>query len=233
QRVYRSLTAGGPYGLITSLVGTATGYTDSGLTNGTTYYYVVAAFDGTQEGAVSNEALGAPADNRVVHLHNELSALSAARQLRQAGPDVTATTIASGDLAGRTGIVIIAEFETQTGDPAADRTLAAGATFSFTTYMQTGSGTMVPYVALYKNSAIAGNLICNASGATTLTTTMTAYTLNCSVGAGGLTLVPSDRFFLSVGVDISVAPTVPTQAGLGIEGVLNGATDSRMVVPWP
>ena len=233
QRVYRSLTSGGPYGPIASLLSAATGYTDSGLTNGTTYYYVIAAFDGTQEGPSSTEAFTAPADNRVVHLHDELSALSAARQLRQAGPDVAATTVTSGDLVSQTGVFTFANFETQTGDPNANRTLAAGATFSFTIYMQTNSGTMVPYVALYKNSAIAGNLICSASGATPLTTTMTAYTLNCSVGAGGLTLVPSDRFYLSVGVNISVAPTVTTQASLGIEGVLNGATDSRMVVPWP
>jgi fibronectin type 3 domain-containing protein len=65
QHVYRSLTAGGPYGLITSLANTDTGYADSGLTSGTTYYYVVAAFDGTQEGPSSTEAFAVPADNRV------------------------------------------------------------------------------------------------------------------------------------------------------------------------
>ena len=39
--VQRSLTSGGPYTTIGSTV--ATGYTNSGLANGTTYYYVVSA----------------------------------------------------------------------------------------------------------------------------------------------------------------------------------------------
>src|SRR5205807_1139680 len=40
-KVGRSTTSGGPYTTIASPTGT--GYTDTGLTNGTTYYYVVAA----------------------------------------------------------------------------------------------------------------------------------------------------------------------------------------------
>jgi len=67
QRVYRSLTSGGPYTLVTTLVGNAaTSYTDTiGLANGTTYFYVIRAFDGTQESADSNEASAAPVDNLV------------------------------------------------------------------------------------------------------------------------------------------------------------------------
>jgi cellulose 1,4-beta-cellobiosidase len=57
QRVYRSTTTGGPYTLVTSFTNLTTAtYTDTGLTNGTTYYYVVRAFDGTQESANSNQA---------------------------------------------------------------------------------------------------------------------------------------------------------------------------------
>jgi hypothetical protein len=46
-------------------------------------------------------------------------------------------------------------------------------------------------------------------------------------------LVPSDRLYLSVGVNISIAPNGGNRVNVGVEGVLNGATDSRMVVPWP
>jgi hypothetical protein len=61
QRVYRSTTSGGPY-MITAIVGnTAATYTDTGLTNGATYYYVLRAFDGTQESADSNEVAAASA----------------------------------------------------------------------------------------------------------------------------------------------------------------------------
>jgi carboxypeptidase T len=58
-RVHRALTSGGPYTTIRSNVAGAS-YTDTGLTNGTTYYYVVTATNGAGEGPNSNEASAAP-----------------------------------------------------------------------------------------------------------------------------------------------------------------------------
>jgi hypothetical protein len=56
NRVYRSTTSGGPYTLVTSIAAT-TSYTDSGLTTGKTYYYVVTAVDSNGvESPGSNEA---------------------------------------------------------------------------------------------------------------------------------------------------------------------------------
>jgi hypothetical protein len=233
--VYRSTTSGGPYTLITTFANNTTAtFTNTGLTNGTTYFYVIRAFDGTQESANSTEVSAIPTNNSVYHLHAETSALSGAFRLLQAGPDVAATTKQSGALNGPTGVRVIANFETQASENA-NTTFPASSTFSFTMYMQktNASGTMVPYAAVYKNSAIAGNLICSGSGATAVTTTMTAYTFTCSVGAGGFTLVPTDRLYVSVGVSVSVAPNGGNRVNVGVEGVLNGATDSRMVVPWP
>ncbi len=64
QRVYRGTVTGGPYTLVTTLTGnTATSYADTGLTNGTTYYYVLRAYDGTQESANSSQASAAPVNN--------------------------------------------------------------------------------------------------------------------------------------------------------------------------
>jgi fibronectin type 3 domain-containing protein len=61
QRIYRSLTSGGPYTQIATITNNTTNtYTDVGLTNGTTYYYVVRAYDGTNESANSNEASAVP-----------------------------------------------------------------------------------------------------------------------------------------------------------------------------
>jgi fibronectin type 3 domain-containing protein len=60
--VYRSTTTGGPYTKVSgsSLVGSTT-YTDSGLTNGTTYYYLVRAVDtSTNESGNSNQASATP-----------------------------------------------------------------------------------------------------------------------------------------------------------------------------
>jgi hypothetical protein len=58
--VRRATTSGGPYTTIkTNVVGTS--YTDTGLTNGVTYYYVVSGTNAEGEGAYSNEAFGTPA----------------------------------------------------------------------------------------------------------------------------------------------------------------------------
>ncbi len=60
--VYRSTTSGGPYTKDnTSLVPSAS-FTDTGLTNGTTYYWVVRAVDqGNHESGNSNQAQATPA----------------------------------------------------------------------------------------------------------------------------------------------------------------------------
>lgn len=53
-RVYRATTTGGPYTYITTV--STTSYTNDGLNNATTYYYVVKAVNGTAVSAYSNQA---------------------------------------------------------------------------------------------------------------------------------------------------------------------------------
>ena len=57
--ILRSLTAGGPYTTIKTGVTTGT-YTDTGLANGTTYYYVVQAVNSKGVSPNSNEVAVAP-----------------------------------------------------------------------------------------------------------------------------------------------------------------------------
>jgi fibronectin type 3 domain-containing protein len=57
--VKRSATTSGPYIKISS--SSATGFTDTGLTNGTTYFYVVSALNSTGESANSAQASATPA----------------------------------------------------------------------------------------------------------------------------------------------------------------------------
>ena len=58
-RVHRGTASGGPYAVVQSnLAGTS--FTDTGLTNGTTYFYVVTAINGVGEGPNSNEASATP-----------------------------------------------------------------------------------------------------------------------------------------------------------------------------
>jgi hypothetical protein len=56
--VKRAATNGGPYTTVASPVGTS--YTDTNVTNGTTYYYVVTAVNASGESANSNQASATP-----------------------------------------------------------------------------------------------------------------------------------------------------------------------------
>lgn len=57
-KVKRGTVSGGPYSLIASPTGTS--YTDTGVSNGTTYYYVVAGANSGGEGPPSNQASATP-----------------------------------------------------------------------------------------------------------------------------------------------------------------------------
>jgi fibronectin type 3 domain-containing protein len=56
--VKRGTASGGPYTTVVSPAGTT--YADTSLTNGTAYYYVVTAVDGTEESGNSNQATATP-----------------------------------------------------------------------------------------------------------------------------------------------------------------------------
>src|SRR3989304_1871300 len=81
QRIYRGTTNGGPCGTLVTTISnnTTSTYTDNvGLINGTTYYYVIRAYDGTQESGNSNEASAAPVDNTAPSAPTVLSAADVA-----------------------------------------------------------------------------------------------------------------------------------------------------------
>ncbi|MEQ8765785.1 MAG: endonuclease [Planctomycetota bacterium] len=73
-RVYRSDVSGGPYSPLTVEPFLASSYTDNTAVNGTTYYYVVTAFDlSDNESASSGEAAGTPAPGPIANVWiNEL-----------------------------------------------------------------------------------------------------------------------------------------------------------------
>lgn len=69
--VKRATTAGGPYATIASNV-SGTTYLDTGVVNGTTYYYVVTAITAASESGNSNEASATPQASGKVLLQIEL-----------------------------------------------------------------------------------------------------------------------------------------------------------------
>ncbi len=63
-RILRGTAAGGPYQVLVTVPVTTTAYRNTGLTNGLTYWYVIAALDGAGNvSAFSNEASGVPSDD--------------------------------------------------------------------------------------------------------------------------------------------------------------------------
>jgi cellulose 1,4-beta-cellobiosidase len=59
-RIRRSTTNGGPFTTVATLSASSTAWINSGLTAGTTYYFVVAAFNGGGDGANSPQASATP-----------------------------------------------------------------------------------------------------------------------------------------------------------------------------
>jgi hypothetical protein len=140
QRVYRSTTSGGPYTLVTTVANnTTTTYTDTGLTNGTTYYYVLRAFDGTQESANSAQASAVPV---------------ASTQVRQ---------IIKGTGTTGTGATTVIDFTSGTGGVAL---LDLSRAFHVITYRHTASS---QHAATFKSSAITSATQLTIFGSTAVT----------------------------------------------------------------
>jgi hypothetical protein len=73
-------------------------------------------------------------------------------------------------------------------------------------------------------------LLCQTTGTTALTSTVTRYALSCTSGA--IALTSSDRIYLWVGVNVTATPGGNTRGELSIEGT-NGSTDSVVTVQIP
>ena len=89
--VKRAATNGGPYTTVASPTGTS--YTDTTVTNGTTYYYVITAVSASGESATSNQASATP------------SAAPPPTPPTNPGPSSCATHISAVNTAGNTNVV--------------------------------------------------------------------------------------------------------------------------------
>ena len=168
------------------------------------------------------------------HLHKESSTTSGLFQLKTAGPDGTSLAVTSANLKSvAAGEYLIKAFDTQSGDPNASGTIPAGSTITFALWLRktTTGGTMFPRAKLQLNTA-AGTLLGTATSATALTSTLTKYTFSTTTSSS-IVMTASDRFYVWVGVNLTVAPTTNTNAELDVEGTLNGNFDCTVVVPLP
>ncbi len=179
-------------------------------------------------------ALCVQAQNATYHLHKEASATTGLFQLKTAAPDGTSLAVQSANLKGlAAGEYLVKAFDTPAGVPGTAGNIPSGATISFSLWMRktTTGGTIFPSAKLRLNNAT-GTLVATATGATALTSTLAKYTFNATTSTN-ISLSASDRFYVWVGVNMTVAPTTNTTAELDIEGTLNGNYDSLVVIPVP
>ena len=179
-------------------------------------------------------AVTTAAQTATYRLHREASTTTNLFQLKTANPDAAVLAIQSVNLKNlAAGEYVIKQFDTQSGVPNAVGTIPSGSTITFELWMRktANGGTMFPRAKLHLNSA-AGTLLGTATGATALTSTLTKYTFSTTTSAN-VVMTASDRFYLWVGVNLTVAPTTNTNAELDVEGVVNGNYDSLITVPLP
>lgn len=164
------------------------------------------------------------------HMHKEASA--GGLLLLPAGPDASPTVVASANFKNTLpGEHLVRTFESPTVAAASGGVIPAPSAVAITVWMSKSGNqaSMVPKVKVFLNS-VTGTPLCVASGASALTTTLTAYVLSCTT-ATPVAVAPSDRFVVWVGVDVTVIANGNYSAQLGVEGVLGGRSDSRVVMP--
>ncbi len=199
---------------------------------GTSFTRVRAVFVFTI-GLVFGDPGAAHAQSAVWHWHNESSTTSGHKQLQPSGPDSAAAVLQTAALQGvGNGEKQIAQFNTAAGVPNTPGKIPSGASVSAIVWLRKTAnlGTMYPRVKVRLNSST-GTSLCTATGATALTTTMTAYTLSCTTTAH-VTVAASDRLYVWAGVNLTSGSSAGAFRGeLGVEGTLEGSTNSRVTVP--
>ncbi len=127
-RVHRGTISGGPYSAIASGL-TATSYSDSAVTNGVAYYYVVTAVNSAGESTNSNEAAATPSAPAVPPAPAGLTATAGKKKI----------TLNWKPSSGATGYNV----KRRTGTTSAFTTIATGVTGA--TYTNTGLSTGTTY----------------------------------------------------------------------------------------
>jgi autotransporter-associated beta strand protein len=174
--VESSTISAGPY----NIIGTPTGpsYTNSGLTNGVTYYYVVASVDADGTGPVSTQASGTP--TAAVPPSPTLYAIGSAGQVALNWTSITSATSYSVLSASRTGGPY-ASVATVSGTTYINTGLPNAQTFYYVVYASNASG---PGAYSNEASAVTGtgspSLIWTASNSANWDTTTANWTYNGS-----------------------------------------------------
>ena len=226
--VYRSTTSGGPYTTIATNI-TTTGYTDTGLANGTTYYYVVTAVNGFGEGGYSNQANATPPTSFVKASQNQLSGTSIRVTMTNNASDTIVVACREGtsgtgispssvtDTAGNSYTLIRTSSQgtaRESGVFVATNVVASTNTITFTW----GVSATLAIVALeFANAASVEASVTNSTGNTAVTT----------ISSGSITTT-NNGDLLILAADAASDETTWT-AGSGYTIPVNGATPREAV----
>ena len=175
------------------------------------------------------------AQTATYHFHQEASSTAGLKQLKTSAPDTAKFAIVSANMKNQApGPRTIATFNTQAGVPGLAGVIPSGASVTFTVWMKksTNHGTVFPQASIGLNFPMSATL-CQATGTTALTTTLTAYTLSCTLSSAVVTTT-TDRVTVVGGFNMTAGPgTRNLRVALHVEGKLNGSADSRVVAPKP
>ncbi|MBI5406211.1 MAG: putative Ig domain-containing protein, partial [Nitrospirae bacterium] len=241
QRIYRGTATGGPYGTLVTTIpnNTTSTYTDNtGLTNGTTYYYVIRAYDGTQESGNSNQASAVPIDNTAPGAPTTLLAADVAGDnggaivlnwTLSASSDVTQQRLYRGIVSGGPYGTLVTTITNNTTSTYTDNTgLTNGTTYYYVIRAYDGtqesansnqtSAVPIGDIASATNSVIAATSPVYADGVSVSTVTVTVKDNTNNPVAGATVTLSSSR---------GAADTITQPAGTtAINGQITGTVRS-------
>jgi YD repeat-containing protein len=192
-------------------------------------------------------ALAAPASGQTTpyHLHTEPSAISGAKQLKLAPPDVAVSVLQSVNLKSQPAYPVnfmIGRFETQSGVPNLSGYLPAQSAITFSLVMRKTApyGAFRPRATLFLNNYCCsdGVFICQTPGPgdtpqpADLTQTFARYDLQCTISSA-VVVHSTDRFFVEIDVNVATTPgNHNIFCELEIEGTTTPTTtDSYVSIP--
>ncbi|MDE2001466.1 MAG: fibronectin type III domain-containing protein [Patescibacteria group bacterium] len=206
-KIYRG-TSSGTESLLTT-IGNLTSYTDTGLTNGTTYYYKVSAVNLVGEGSLSGEVSASLA----VSVPNAPSAL--------AGVSGDQQIALSWQAPANTGGAPITNYKIYRGTSSGSETLLT-TTGNSTTYTDTGLNNATTYY--YKVSAV------NSVGEGALSNEASAKTFDFTVSlgssSGSAVFAANGSLSDTVTITNTASTQIPPQVSLSISGLPSGVTAS-------
>ena len=161
--VKRSLTSGGPYANVMTGV-TTNSFTNTGLTNGTQYFYVITALNASGESAISNQASATPSAGGGAGGATATGAIASASpwfnelQVRLANTQIVTSLTVTVNVARTTGTSLSGQYNTvggQISQSSSSTTTALAYTWTLNAGQQLGPQTLRTFAAQFGGNGTA------------------------------------------------------------------------------